>query len=129
MNKLERKKIMVVEDEIDNLNIIGTFLEFCKKYPKDQVVLVNGVMGATMALARYSFDIVLTDFNLLDGTAIDVLRAIRSQAEDSSETKVIVMSGLFEENMSDFQTELFHLRPFLKFKKPIDIERLKKELE
>ena len=55
-----------------------------------EVAIAHTVAQATRFLSAQTFDVVLTDFRLADGTGIDLIMHIKKEAPD---TEVILMSG------------------------------------
>jgi len=83
---VERLKLLIIEDDIDQRDLIRETLE--DHFGQGTVV---GVDSQRQALAQdlNSFDLILSDYNLPDGTGMDLLAAIRSR----SSTPVIMVTG------------------------------------
>lgn len=88
---MERKKILIVEDETDLAKMIQVSL-FDEGF---DVIVANNGSYAERTLERESFDLVLTDINmpLLDGVQlIDNLK----RKEKTKEIPVVVLSGYID---------------------------------
>ncbi len=86
MNESKRKSILVVDDDpsvTDSLRLFLTDAGF-------QVQTAHNVTRARSILVETHFDLVLTDLCLPDGTGIDVITHVKTEAP---ETEVILMTG------------------------------------
>ena len=70
----EVKKILVVDDNIDYLAILGSVLE---KY--FEVYEASSVKEALQVLENSEIEAICSDFNMKDGTGLDLLRKIRQK--------------------------------------------------
>lgn len=68
------KKILVVDDNIDYLAILGSVLE---KY--FEVYEASSVKEALQVLENSEIEAICSDFNMKDGTGLDLLRKIRQK--------------------------------------------------
>ena len=69
------RSILVVDDNIDLLNIISSILE----KNKFQVYKATSVQTALMLLDSNDIDAICSDFNMHDGTGLDLLEKLRHQ--------------------------------------------------
>jgi two-component system, NtrC family, response regulator HydG len=86
MNQRQRKTILVVDDDIsvtDSMRLFLTDAGF-------QVHTAHNLAQAGAVIGNVQFDLVITDLCLPDGTGIDVLTNVKSEAP---ETEVILMTG------------------------------------
>jgi DNA-binding NtrC family response regulator len=86
MDQRQRKTILVVDDDVsvtDSLRLVLTDAGF-------QVLTANTFGGARSILNDTQFDLVITDLCLPDGTGIDVITHVKTEAP---ETEVILMTG------------------------------------
>lgn len=86
MNKRQRKTILVVDDDLsvtDSLRLVLTDAGF-------QVLTANSFTAARAIFREAQFDLVITDLCLPDGTGIDVITHVKTEAP---ETEVILMTG------------------------------------
>jgi DNA-binding NtrC family response regulator len=86
MNPRQRKTILVVDDDIsvtDSFRLLLTDMEF-------EVQIAYNLAQATAITAARQFDLVITDLCLPDGTGIDVITHVKTEAP---ETEVILMTG------------------------------------
>ncbi len=81
--------ILVVEDDIAFLKMLSTFLER-KGF---EVATATGCESAFQALDKQSFDLLITDLKLPDGTGISLLDHVQS---NHPSTSVILMTGYAE---------------------------------
>jgi DNA-binding NtrC family response regulator len=78
--------ILVVDDDVEICRILDRILS----YDKYEVRTGHSVADALGALKRNFFDVYLLDYNLPDGTGLDVAARIRSKG---SEAPIILLSG------------------------------------
>lgn len=86
MNQRQRKTILVVDDDLsvtDSLRLLLTDAGF-------QVLTANSFTAARAIFREAQFDLVITDLCLPDGTGIDVITHVKTEAP---ETEVILMTG------------------------------------
>ena len=86
MNQGQRKTILVVDDDVsvtDSLRLVLTDAGF-------RVLTANSLARARAILNDIQFDLVITDLCLPDGTGIDVITQVKTEAP---ETEVILMTG------------------------------------
>lgn len=104
-------KILIVEDEIELLNTIASYLEngdhICEK--------ATTLFDAEDKLLSFNYDIILLDINLPDGNGIDFLKTVK---ETSPETGVLIVSARdslddklkgLDLGADDYITKPFHL--------------------
>jgi two-component system response regulator PilR (NtrC family) len=92
-------KILIVDDEADIVDEVCGFLN----RRAHEAVGVTGVAAARGMLdGARSFDVVLTDMRMPDGSGVDVVRACRGLA--ASQPKVVVMTG--EAGQTDIETAI-----------------------
>jgi PleD family two-component response regulator len=92
---VERIKLLIIEDDIDQRELMRDILE--DHFGQGTVV---GVADAASALAQplESFDLILSDYNLPDSTGIALLETIRRRCQ----TPVILVTG---ENVGQIAAE------------------------
>ncbi len=83
---MQKINLLVVEDDSDQRQLIRETLE--DHFGPDTVVGVESGKSA-LALELHSFDMILTDFNLPDGTGMQLLEQIKSRCS----TPVIMVTG------------------------------------
>ncbi len=86
MNQRQPKSILIVDDDIsvtDSLRLFLTDAGF-------QVLTAHNFSRASAIFADTQFDLVITDLCLPDGTGIDVITHVKTEAP---ETEVILMTG------------------------------------
>jgi len=108
------KKILVVDDRVGVLKIIGRFL--CGK--NLDVSLSDSPGKALRLCERMRFDLVISDFDLGEGTGIELICKIR---KTQPKIKTILMSGNFNFDEEMIKTE--RIDAFLR--KPFDAEKLR----
>src|SRR5437764_15451915 len=84
--KVESLKLLIIEDDPDQRELIREQVE--DRFGRGTVVGV-GSRKEALALDLASFDLILTDYNLPDGTGMDVLGDIRLRCS----TPVIMVTG------------------------------------
>src|SRR6185503_18324601 len=86
MNQNRRKSILVVDDDISVTDSVRLLLSEAGY----QVQTAHTFARACATFSAHQFDLVVTDLCLPDGTGIDVLTRIKTEAP---ETEVILMTG------------------------------------
>ena len=84
-----KNPILIVEDDIAFLKMLTTFLE----RNECNVTGVSNLFDAQKELLENSYDLLITDLKLPDGTGLDLLAYAK---EETPQTKVIVMTGYAE---------------------------------
>lgn len=108
LTRESRLKILVVEDEV----LISMMLADMLEAMGHETTEVGKLRDARSSLSEQSFDVVVTDVGLPDGSGMDLVREIRAQYPD---TLVVIASGrdqsaAFEDS---FSTKIKHLqKPF-----------------
>src|SRR6266446_6848239 len=82
---MSNASILVVDDDIEVCRILDRMLSGAY-----QVKMVPSVADAVAAIEQSPFDLYVVDFNLADGTGLDVADRIRSKG---SEAPIILLSG------------------------------------
>lgn len=82
-------RILIVEDDITFVQILETFLKR-NGYRTD---MASGVQEAKRILSGQSYDMVLLDYRLPDGTGIDVLQGIK---QATPELPVVIMTSFHD---------------------------------
>ena len=81
---LQKKQILLIEDDlIDQMAFTRMFESQMKDFT---YTIANSIQEAQVFLQSSTFDIVISDFNLADGTTFDLLK-------DLSNTPVIIITG------------------------------------
>lgn len=80
-------RILLVDDELPFLEIAKGFLELKEKFRAD---IVNSVDEALDLLQKNCYDAIVSDYQMGDNTGIDLLKAIRSQG---NQTPFILFTG------------------------------------
>ena len=88
-------RLLIIEDDIDQRELIREQVE--DRFGRGTVVGVEG-RGEAVKQDLATFDLILTDFNLPDGTGMDVLRDVRERCS----TPVIMVTG---ENVGETAAE------------------------
>src|SRR5438128_8786420 len=70
---VERLKLLIIEDDADQLELMRETLE---DYFGRGTVTGIGTAGGALALPVNEFDLILLDYNLPDGSGMDVLETI-----------------------------------------------------
>jgi DNA-binding NtrC family response regulator len=83
---MSKASILVVDDDVEVCRILERMLSG-QQY---QVKMVPSVADAVAAIEQSLFDLYVVDFNLTDGTGLDVADRIRSKG---SEAPIILLSG------------------------------------
>lgn len=79
------KKLLVIDD---NLNYLGFLVSVLKKH--FEVYKASGIEEALQVLENTGIEAICSDFNMKDGTGLDLLREIRQRNLD---TPFLLMSG------------------------------------
>lgn len=132
-NKNSIKLLLIEDNELDQL----AFERFFKTEFPCQYTISNSVKNSIIELENNKFDIIVSDFNLGDGTALDILKILekRFSLKDQNEKNIlnkafIVVTGagdeetvvkLMKEGVSDYIVKDMNFN-FLKIL-PITIER------
>lgn len=80
------KRILLVDDDVTLLDIMSSILE----KQQFQVYKATGVQAALKLLERNAVDVICSDFNMCDGTGLDLLEKLRQQ---NISTPFMLMSG------------------------------------
>jgi two-component system cell cycle response regulator len=91
----DKLKLLLVEDDADQRQLIRETLE--DRFGPGTVEAVEGI-GAALAKDLSKFSLILTDYNLTDGTGMDLLIQVRRRCR----TPVILVTG---ENVARIATE------------------------
>ena len=83
---MDSLKLLIVEDDADQRQLIRETLE--DHFGRDTVVSADGIRAA-LARDLTRFDLILTDYNLPDGTGMQLLEQVRSRCR----TPVIMVTG------------------------------------
>jgi DNA-binding NarL/FixJ family response regulator len=100
-------RLLIVEDEPEMAKLIGAILS-----PQGyRCTLTGGAREARSALARQSFELVLSDINMPDGSGIDLAREI---ARDYPDTAVILVSAINDMTAAAIESGIsgYVLKPF-----------------
>lgn len=114
MNSASEKKILVVDDDQDGLQL----LDFALKSKGWQVVAASTGNEALELFKKDSFDLVLLDLRLPDVDGLEVMTKIKEMAPD---IEVIIISGY---SSVDKAVEATKEGAFYFIEKPIDLERM-----
>lgn len=106
-------RVLLVEDDSAVRGLLSRFLRGLGH----QVVAVGLAEEAMRRLGKSDFDVLMTDYELPDGTGVDLIRALK----DSVGLKVIVMSGNLE-RISRKEVEGLTIHAFLP--KPFDLREV-----
>jgi signal transduction histidine kinase len=111
-------RILVVEDHEDTRRILGALI----RHWGHSVTMANSVAEAGEALEKGTFDLVLSDIGLPDGTGYDVVTRLRK----TSSVPAVAMSGYgMESDLARTQAAGFNEH----LVKPVSAEILRKTLE
>ena len=83
---MERLKLLIVEDDFDQRALLQDTLE--RHFGADTVTAA-GSIGEALQENLASFDLILSDFNLPDGTGLDMLAKSKARCQ----TPVILVTG------------------------------------
>ncbi|MFK7775729.1 MAG: response regulator [Saprospiraceae bacterium] len=107
------KKILIIEDDlIDQMAIVRMLKQQNLDY---QYSIAKSIQEAKMELAQTSFDLVITDHNLADGTTFDLL-------DDLKNTSFILITG--NEDPSTINSVKSKLGAIACFTKDLDLDYL-----
>jgi DNA-binding NtrC family response regulator len=111
--EIKMKKILIVDDRMEVLKLIGRFLD-----KKRFVVYLSDSSEKALRLCREKrFDLVISDFDLDEGTGIELIDKIKKRCP---EIKTILMSGSFR-----FDKEMLRIERIDAFlEKPFDAKEL-----
>ena len=112
------KKILIVDDRIKVLKLIGRFLD-----KKRFVVYLSDSSEKALSLCEETkFDLMISDFDLGENTGIELINKIRKRYP---RIKTILMSGSFR-----FDREMLKIERIDAFlEKPFDAEELREVIE
>jgi two-component system, NtrC family, response regulator AtoC len=113
------EKILVVDDEM----LIRTFLEETLSRKKYEVQTASSVKPALQILKKTTFDLVITDMKMPDGTGIDVLKAVK---KFSPETLVIIITAF---GSIENAVEAMHLGSYNYLIKPFSPDTIEAVIE
>ena len=85
------KRLLIVDDDMDFLQLLCSILE--KQF---EVYTATGVKVAMQVLNTSVIDAVCSDFNMRDGTGLDILKQLR---RNHSEVPFLLMSGADDPNL------------------------------
>ena len=92
------KKILIVDDEPDNLKVLAEMLE--EQFPNSRVIQTNNAISALAITLKITPDIIITDWNMPNKSGLDLIIDIKK--EDSLKDIPIIMATgimLSSENM------------------------------
>ena len=81
------KRILLVDDDVTLLDIMSSILE----KQQLQVYKATGVQAALQLLESNAVDVICSDFNMRDGTGLDLLEKMRQK---NITTPFMLMSGI-----------------------------------
>lgn len=112
--EIKMKKILIVDDRMEVLKMIGRFLD--KK--RFAVYLSDSSEKALRVCKETKFDLVISDFDLDEGTGIELIDKIKKRYP---KIKTILMSGSFT-----FDKEMLKIeRIDASLEKPFDVTELR----
>lgn len=110
MEANQKRKILVVDDEVTIRNVVQMILE----RKQMEVMVAPNKETALKLLAENRFDVVLLDIKLGIESGLDVLRTLRDDLK--SEAAVLMMSGLADterlREASKYNIRGFVMKPF-----------------
>lgn len=110
---LINKQILLIEDDlIDQMAFSRMFKNQLKDFDYS---IANSIEEAKILLQKNSFDVVISDFNLADGTTLDLLK-------DLSETPLIIITG--NEDDATVSTAKLTIGAAACFTKDLDLQYL-----
>ncbi|MCA9164037.1 MAG: response regulator [Planctomycetales bacterium] len=112
-----RRKILVVDDDVDLVELICDALERDGRF---EVRSVNNGFGAGMLIKEFRPDVIVLDVMLPDINGKEVCQLVRSQ-QAMDDVQIICISGMVEQ---DKIQELYDSGANDFMKKPFDIEEL-----
>ncbi len=87
------KNLLLVDDDRDFLQLLSSILK------KDfQVYEATGITEALKILEQGSVNVVCSDFNMRDGTGLDLLKKLR---DENMKTPFLLMSGNYDARLAD----------------------------
>lgn len=113
-------EILIVED---NIEIVNLYIEHLKRLEHSNYVTCTSLTEAIKLTSKKYYDILILDWNLQDGTGIDLLQTIRSENHkiDYTESLIVAITGrndvsdiltLLEHNVKDFIIKPFGQKEF-----------------
>ena len=81
MGKTDYPKILIVEDDVDQCMLLCEALCMHYQDPQGTNLATAGTVGECLAQDLASFDIVLMDYHLPDGTGVDLLKEVLDRAD------------------------------------------------
>jgi CheY-like chemotaxis protein len=109
--RLSELTVLLVEDDVDNLELIGSFLE-----DEGARVLSAGSIAAALALSlEHPFDVVVSDLELPDGDGCALLKQLKLR-EARTHVPAIAVSGYSQSEWGPKASECgfrhFLMKPF-----------------
>ena len=121
---MEKKKILVIEDEEDTASYLTTFFE---DSGYDALAAKDGQEGLAMA-RKESPDLITLDISMPEKSGLKTLRELQED-EATSKIPVIIVTGV-SEDLKSFIDKQKHLAPPAgHINKPIDTEELLKTIK
>lgn len=94
------KKILLVDDEPDILDLVETFLGH--KIPGGlMAVKKSNGLDAFLACQQVKFDLIITDQMMPIMTGIGLITALRTRQNLNTETGVIMLSGFLDDSIKE----------------------------
>jgi len=112
-NKLKKPRILVVDDDAGMLRAMSALL-----MDQGEITTAGGVKEATDQLKAHPFDLVVTDYEMGDGTGIDVLDCALFH---HPETPVIVVTAY---GTKERAIQMINHQVFALLEKPVDPEEI-----
>lgn len=88
------KSILIVDDNVEFLKLLSSIL----KKQRFQTYEATGVQEALKMLRNITFDAICSDFNMSDGTGLDLLEELRKQ---NTKTPFMLMSASDDTYLED----------------------------
>jgi CheY-like chemotaxis protein len=121
---LEKKKILVIEDEEDTASYLTTLFE---DNGYDALAAKDGQKGLEIA-RKESIDLITLDISMPEKSGLKTLRELQ-ESEATSKIPVIIVTGV-SEDLKSFIDKQKHLAPPAgHVNKPIDTEELLKTIK
>ena len=121
---MEKKKILVIEDEEDTLSYLTTFFE---DNGYDALAAKDGEEGLQMA-KKESPDLITLDISMPEKSGIKALRELQEN-EATSKIPVIIVTGVSEDLRSYIDKQKHPSPPAGHISKPIDTQELLKTVQ
>jgi CheY-like chemotaxis protein len=121
---LEKKKILVIEDEEDTASYLTTFFE---DSGYDALAAKDGQEGLAMA-RKESPDLITLDISMPEKSGLKTLRELQED-EATSKIPVIIVTGVSEDLKSFIDKQKHISPPAGHINKPIDTEDLLKTIK